>query len=58
MAANGGAGRPTLRERSFDVTTDTAAERPGTPREGLLARHPLVFFFIIAYAGSWLVALP
>jgi hypothetical protein len=39
-------------------TNDTAAERPDAAHEGLLARHPLVFFFIIAYAGSWLVALP
>jgi uncharacterized protein len=27
-------------------------------REGLLARHPLISFSIIAYAGSWLVILP
>jgi membrane protease YdiL (CAAX protease family) len=27
-------------------------------RGGLLARHPLVFFFILAYAGTWLVVLP
>jgi uncharacterized protein len=36
----------------------TAAERPDAAREGLLARHPLVFFFVIAYASSWLLALP
>ena len=24
----------------------------------MLARHPLVFFFLIAYAGAWLVELP
>jgi uncharacterized protein len=37
----------------------TATERPyAAPREGLIARHPLVSFFIIAYAGSWLLALP
>jgi membrane protease YdiL (CAAX protease family) len=29
-----------------------------TPYKGLLARHPLVFFFIIAYAGTWLTELP
>jgi uncharacterized protein len=40
------------------MTTDAAAERPGAAREGLLARHPLVVFFIIAYAGSWLVWMP
>src|SRR5262249_24532366 len=33
------------------------AQRPGAAREGLLARHPLVFYFILACAGSWLVAL-
>ncbi|MBV9454042.1 MAG: CPBP family intramembrane metalloprotease [Rubrobacter sp.] len=36
----------------------TVAERPGAPREGLLARYPLVFFFIIAFAGTWLLELP
>ena len=30
----------------------------GTPRNGFLARHPLVLYFILAYAGSWLLALP
>ena len=40
------------------TTADTAAGRPGAAREGLLAHHPLVFFFLIAYAGSWLLALP
>jgi membrane protease YdiL (CAAX protease family) len=49
---------PALGERSFDVTTADAAERPGTSREGLLARHPLVFYFLIAYAGAWLVEVP
>jgi uncharacterized protein len=40
------------------MTADAAAERPGAAREGLLARHPLLFFFIIAYAGTWLFSLP
>jgi CAAX protease family protein len=40
------------------MTTADAATRPDTPHEGLLARHPLVFFFVIAYAGTWLVELP
>ena len=30
----------------------------GTPRNGLLTRHPLLLYFILAYAGSWLLALP
>ena len=34
------------------------AERPSAAREGLLARHPLLWYSIIAYAGSWLVWLP
>jgi uncharacterized protein len=40
------------------TTVDNAAQRPGAAREGLLARHPLVFFFLIAYAGSWLLEVP
>jgi membrane protease YdiL (CAAX protease family) len=40
------------------VTTASASERPATPRGGLLARHPLVFYFLIAFAFSWLLYLP
>src|SRR3712207_8208191 len=40
------------------TTADNAAQRPSAAREGLLARHPLVSFFIIAYVGTWLVELP
>jgi uncharacterized protein len=39
----------------------TAANPPvqsTSPYKGLLARHPLVFFFLFAYAFSWLVWLP
>jgi membrane protease YdiL (CAAX protease family) len=39
-------------------TAANAAQPVGTSREGLLTRHPLVFYFIIAYGGSWLLALP
>ena len=38
-----------------------APVRPGAPRRGvraLLARHPLVSFFVLAYAGTWLFELP
>lgn len=38
--------------------TSDADPRPHTSRAGLLARHPLVFFFVIAYAGAWLVEVP
>jgi hypothetical protein len=40
------------------MTTANASERPATTRGGLLARHPLVFPFLIAYAGTWLIAVP
>src|SRR5213595_3086620 len=40
------------------TTADNAAQRPGAAREGLLARHPLVYYFIIAYAFSWLAEMP
>jgi membrane protease YdiL (CAAX protease family) len=38
-----------------------APEQPDAPRTGikaLLARHPLIFYFIIAYAFSWLASMP
>jgi len=38
-----------------------ANDAPGqnaNPHKGVLSRHPLVSYFIIAYAGSWLVVLP
>ena len=35
------------------MTTDWVAERPGTPRGGLLARHPLVFFFLLSFVFTW-----
>lgn len=39
-------------------TATNSAQPLGTPREGLFTRHPLVCYFIIAYVGSWLLALP
>src|SRR5919107_4871234 len=50
---------PLLGQRSLDMST--AANPPvqaASPSKGLLARHPLVFFFVIAYAGTWLVEMP
>jgi membrane protease YdiL (CAAX protease family) len=32
--------------------------QPSAPRQGVIARHPLVFYFIIAYAFSWLAWMP
>src|SRR5215207_9016724 len=40
------------------MTTANASERPSTPREGLLVRHPLIFYFLLAYAGTWLITVP
>src|SRR5215217_5322444 len=39
----------------------TAPVQPAAPRRGinaLLIRHPLVFYFLIAYAGAWLAWMP
>jgi uncharacterized protein len=38
--------------------TTTTAERPAPPQGGLLARHPLISFFIMAYAFSWIAWSP
>ena len=45
-------------ERSLDMTASDANARPDTSHAGLLARHPLFFFFLIAYVGSWLLEVP
>ena len=39
------------------MTSDTNG-RPDTSHAGLLAGHPLVSFFLIAYAAAWLVWAP
>ena len=36
----------------------TAPAQPAPARQGLLARHPLISYFIITFAFSWLVFLP
>jgi uncharacterized protein len=38
--------------------TDAAPVQPAAPHQGVLARHPLLFYSIIAYAGTWLAWLP
>lgn len=40
------------------TSADNTAQRSGAVREGLLARHPLVFYFLIAFVFSWLMFLP
>src|SRR5438046_5906094 len=45
--------RSVIRERSVNMPTiDNAAQPLGTPREGLLARYPLPFFFLLSFALS------
>jgi uncharacterized protein len=40
------------------LTVDGDSVGPASPQGGLLARHPLVFYFLIAFAFSWLMFLP
>jgi uncharacterized protein len=37
---------------------DASVQQSASPRRGLLARHPLISFFILAYAGLWLAWMP
>jgi membrane protease YdiL (CAAX protease family) len=39
-------------------TADSASQPASSPRGGLLARHPLTFYFLIAFSFSWLMFLP
>src|SRR5215218_3777225 len=47
-----------LGQRSLEMTAANPPVQSPSPYKGLLARHPLVCFFIIAYAGTWLFELP
>ena len=40
------------------MTTSLPGVRPDDARPGVLAGHPLVSFFVIAFAGAWVVELP
>src|ERR1700731_2204399 len=46
------------RGKGLSMPADGDFGPPTTSNNGVLARHPLVLYFIIAYAGSWLVVLP
>ncbi|GAY09619.1 CAAX amino terminal protease family protein [Pseudonocardia sp. N23] len=48
----------TVRRKEPDMTTSDVGARSGEARVGVLARHPLVWFFVIAAAGAWVVELP
>src|SRR3954470_21051281 len=47
-----------LGQGSLDMTAANPPVQSASPYKGLLARHPLVFFFIFAFAGTWLFELP
>lgn len=40
------------------MSTASALAQPASTRRGLLARHPLVSFFVMAYAFTWIVCSP
>ena len=44
--------------RSEVITLIGCHGQPPVRDKGVLARYPVIFYFIIAYAGSWLVVLP
>ncbi len=54
---HGGADEPRPLERRLAIATPAPAQ-PDVPRQGLLARHPMLFFVLIAYGGTWIVWLP
>ena len=35
------------------MSVGNASAHPASPQRGLLARHPLISFFVMAYAFSW-----
>lgn len=45
-------------EGRIDMTTVNSASQPAPSHEGLLARHPLFFYFLIVFAFSWLMFTP
>ena len=40
------------------MSVGNASARPASPQRSLLARHPLISFFVMAYAFSWIVWSP
>jgi len=47
-------------ERNYSMSITSLGSRPATaaPFTHLITRHPLVAFFVLAYAGAWLMVLP
>src|SRR6266700_6210489 len=48
------------RERTHNMSPTTTTSQPATslPLKRLIIRHPLIAFFVIAFAGAWIVTLP
>ena len=40
------------------MSVGNASAHPASPQRGLLARHPLISFFVMAYAFSWIAWSP
>ena len=40
------------------MSVGNASVQPASPQRGVLARHPLISFFVMAYAFSWIVWSP
>src|SRR5919199_990316 len=40
------------------MSVGNTSARPASPHRGLLARHPLISFFVMAFAFSWIVWSP
>ena len=49
---------PAGKRAQSDHFPDIGTRAGQRARPGVLARHPLVSFFLIAYAGAWLLELP
>ena len=47
-----------LREGNINMSSDETLVRPAPPHRGLLARHPLISFFVLAFAFSWIAWSP
>src|ERR671917_2163271 len=39
-------------------TGNASVQQSASPQQGLLAQHPLISFFVMAYAFSWIVWSP
>src|SRR2546427_8609961 len=46
------------RKHNMSTTTTTSQSATSSPLRRLIKRHPLVAFFVLAFAGAWIVFLP